>query len=55
MFREQYADVFTGDEEWQTMKVPAGETYTWQADSTYIQHPPFFNDMSKQPDNIQSY
>lgn len=45
MFREQYADVFAGSAEWQGMQVPAGQTYTWQQDSTYIQHPPFFSDM----------
>lgn len=52
MFREQYADVFTGNDEWQGMNVPAGETYAWQADSTYIQNPPFFADMPKTPGNI---
>jgi aconitate hydratase len=52
MFREQYADVFTGNKEWQGMNVPAGETYAWQADSTYIQNPPFFANMSKTPGKI---
>lgn len=54
MFREQYADVFTGNQEWRAMQVPTGETYTWQADSTYIQHPPFFVDMGVKPNNIQA-
>lgn len=52
MFREQYADVFTGNSEWQNMNVPASDTYTWQADSTYIQNPPFFTNMSKTPGHI---
>lgn len=52
MFSERYADVFTGNKEWQGMKVPESETYTWQADSTYIQHPPFFVNMSKTPGHI---
>ncbi|VVC76055.1 Aconitate hydratase 1 [Aquicella siphonis] len=52
MFREQYADVFAGSTEWRSMLVPAGETYTWQKDSTYIQHPPFFSSMSAQPGKI---
>lgn len=52
MFREQYADVFTGNSEWQGMKVPDSDTYTWQADSTYIQNPPFFHNMSKIPGHI---
>lgn len=54
MFREQYADVFTGSKSWQSMAVPAGKTYTWQADSTYIQHPPFFAEMKKTAGNIKN-
>lgn len=42
MFQEQYADVFKGDEDWQTLTVSEGETYTWDRNSTYIQHPPYF-------------
>jgi len=53
MFREQYADVFTGNTEWQAMKIPLGETYDWQTDSTYIQHPPFFHNMGIKPTPIQ--
>lgn len=54
MFREQYADVFTGSRTWQTMQTPTGETYSWQAASTYIQHPPFFTDMAIIPNPIRS-
>lgn len=53
MFREQYADVFAGSKEWQALKTPQDQTYTWQHDSTYIQHPPFFTDMKKIPEPIQ--
>lgn len=53
MFKEQYADVFTGSKEWQDMQIPAGETYTWENKSTYIQHPPFFNDMEITPAKLQ--
>ena len=49
MFSEHYADVFTGNDEWKSMNTPTGETYTWLADSTYIQNPPFFTDMTKEP------
>lgn len=52
MFSERYADVFSGNNEWRSMNTPAGKTYTWQADSTYIQHPPFFSDMKKEPNKI---
>jgi aconitate hydratase len=53
MFREQYADVFKGTEEWQSMTVPSMQTFAWQEDSTYIQHPPFFANMPLMPENIQ--
>jgi aconitate hydratase A / 2-methylisocitrate dehydratase len=53
MFEEKYADVFAGSQKWQAIAAPAGETYSWQEDSTYIQHPPFFTDMQLTPDAIQ--
>jgi aconitate hydratase len=46
MFRQQYADVFTGDERWRNLKVPAGDRYAWEADSTYIRNPPFFEQLT---------
>lgn len=54
MFSEQYADVFSGNQDWKTMKVPQGETYSWVNDSTYIQHPPFFAAMSPTPGHIKN-
>ncbi|RLT93986.1 aconitate hydratase AcnA [Ketobacter sp.] len=42
MFREQYADVFSGDAQWQSIKAEPSKTYPWQDSSTYIQNPPFF-------------
>ncbi len=54
MFREQYADVFTGTIDWQAMKTADSKTYSWQKDSTYIQHPPFFADMQAVPEKIQA-
>lgn len=54
MFSEQYADVFAGNQEWKSMQVPEGETYAWRNDSTYIQHPPYFVDMGKEPNAIKS-
>lgn len=53
LFREQYADVFTGTTAWRALKTPESETYHWQDHSTYIQHPPFFKHMTMQPDPIQ--
>lgn len=52
MFRKEYAEVFTGDETWQAIQVPDADTYAWQADSTYIQHPPFFADIGGEPPRV---
>ena len=51
-FREEYGRVFDGDAHWQQMPVPTGDLYAWDAKSTYIQSPPFFDDHdapSRQP------
>lgn len=52
MFRKEYAEVFAGDEKWQAIDVPKADTYAWQGDSTYIQHPPFFEDIAGDPPRI---
>ncbi|MBG0847099.1 aconitate hydratase AcnA [Pseudomonas chengduensis] len=52
MFRKEYAEVFAGDEKWQAIDVPKADTYAWQSDSTYIQHPPFFEDIAGDPPRI---
>ena len=46
MFRRRYADVYRGDERWRKIDVKSGETYGWPAGSTYIQNPPYFEDMT---------
>ncbi|MFC0244884.1 aconitate hydratase AcnA [Falsochrobactrum ovis] len=53
IFSEKYADVFKGDENWQAVQVPAGQTYAWDDKSTYVQNPPYFVGMSKTPGTIQ--
>lgn len=53
MFQEAYADIFKGSDAWISMKVPESKTYIWQENSTYIQHPPFFNNMTHEPEKIQ--
>jgi len=45
MFREKYADVFTGSEMWQEVEVSGSDLYEWDENSTYIQHPPFFQEV----------
>lgn len=52
MFRKEYAEVFAGDEKWQAIAVPKADTYAWQGDSTYIQHPPFFENIAGDPPRI---
>ena len=52
MFHKEYAEVFAGDAQWQAIEVPQAATYAWQADSTYIQHPPFFEDIADAPPHI---
>ncbi len=53
MFRKEYAEVFQGDEHWQAIETGSGKTYQWTADSTYIQHPPYFENLSPEPKAIQ--
>ncbi len=45
MFAEQYGKVFEGDSMWQSVKTPQGATFAWDPASTYIKHPPYFEDM----------
>ena len=46
MFRTSYAGVFDGDENWNGLDIPDGQTYAWEADSTYVKHPPYFEGMT---------
>nr|WP_210307079.1 aconitate hydratase AcnA [Paenochrobactrum gallinarii] len=52
IFSEKYADVFKGDENWQAVQVPAGQTYAWDDKSTYVQNPPYFVGMGKSAGKI---
>jgi len=49
MFVDKYGHVFEGDDRWKLLPIPAGALYEWDADSTYIQEPPFFQDLSPDP------
>ncbi|MFV8569732.1 aconitate hydratase AcnA [Marinobacter sp. SBS5] len=53
MFRSEYAAVFDGDATWQAIDVPNTKVYNWSDDSTYIQHPPFFEGMGPEPDPVE--
>ncbi|KRB40706.1 MAG: aconitate hydratase AcnA [Pseudomonadota bacterium] len=49
MFATRYADVFKGDKNWQGIKVAGGQTYAWDMGSTYVQNPPYFQDLKMEP------
>ncbi|NQE62261.1 aconitate hydratase AcnA [Caulobacter sp. RHG1] len=49
MFATRYGDVFKGDKNWQGIKTTGGQTYAWEGDSTYVQNPPYFPNMSMTP------
>jgi aconitate hydratase len=49
MFTKDYADVFAGDERWTSLATPTGNVFEWDADSTYVRKPPYFEDMPATP------
>jgi aconitate hydratase len=49
MFTKDYADVFAGDERWQSLPTPEGKTFSWDPESTYVRKPPYFDGMAKEP------
>lgn len=53
MFRETYKDVYAGDERWQGLHVPKGDTFAWDANSTYVKHPPYFENMATLPGAVE--
>jgi aconitate hydratase len=53
MFSTEYGAVFDGDERWNGMEVPAGDTYAWNPESTYVKLPPFFTDISPEPGTVE--
>src|SRR6187397_1338623 len=46
MFTDDYADVFAGDERWQSLQTPVGDTFAWDPESTYVRKPPYFDGMT---------
>src|ERR1700722_6764359 len=52
MFSKDYADVFEGDERWQALDVPAGDVFAWDAGSTYVRKPPYFDGMPAEPEPV---
>ncbi|MEU1847379.1 aconitate hydratase [Micromonospora sediminicola] len=52
-FSSAYADVFAGDERWQSLPTPTGDTFSWDGESTYVRKPPYFEGMQQQPTPVQ--
>jgi len=52
MFSRTYADVYTGDEAWRSLDTPEGALFAWEADSTYVRRPPYFEGMSPEPGTV---
>jgi len=53
MFKDKYSDVFSGSEMWKEIKVKEGDLFDWDENSTYIQHPPFFQSLTLDAPSIQ--
>jgi len=52
LFRSKYANVFEGDEHWKKIKVEGGLTYRWNPGSTYVQNPPYFEGITREPEAV---
>ncbi|SDJ21163.1 aconitase [Frankineae bacterium MT45] len=52
MYTTSYAAVFAGDERWQGLPTPEGDTFEWDANSTYVRKPPYFENMAAQPSPV---
>ena len=53
IYKELYADVYTGNEQWNDVEVPSGDLYKWDPDSTYIQEPTFFKNMGPEAEDVK--
>ena len=50
-----YSDVFAGDERWQSLPTPTGDTFEWDAESTYVRKPPYFEGMAREPKPVERH
>ncbi|WP_309141939.1 aconitate hydratase AcnA [Streptomyces griseicoloratus] len=53
MFAKSYSDVFAGDAQWQALPIPTGNTFEWDAESTYVRKPPYFEGMQMEPAPVE--
>ncbi|MER7476300.1 aconitate hydratase AcnA [Streptomyces sp. NPDC126510] len=54
MFAKSYSDVFAGDAQWQALPIPTGNTFEWDAESTYVRKPPYFEGMAHEPSPVEN-
>jgi aconitate hydratase len=52
MFRSSYGEVFDGDERWNSLEIPTGDSFAWDEESTYVRRPPYFDDMPTEPEPL---
>jgi aconitate hydratase len=52
MFRKSYGEVFDGDEHWNSLEVPTGDSFAWDPESTYVRQPPFFQGLPSEPEPV---
>ncbi len=52
MFRKSYGEVFDGDERWNSLTVPTGDSFAWDPASTYVRRPPFFEKLPPEPEPV---
>jgi aconitate hydratase len=52
MFHKSYGQVFDGDERWNSLKVPSGDSFAWDPESTYVRRPPFFESLPREPEPV---
>ena len=52
MFTARYADVFAGDDKWRSLPTPDGDVFAWDAESTYVRKPPYFDGMPETPEPV---
>ncbi|WP_434597890.1 aconitate hydratase AcnA [Streptomyces sp. A5-4] len=53
MFNDSYKDVFAGDAQWQALSIPTGNTFEWDAESTYVRKPPYFDGMTMETTPVE--
>ena len=54
MFVKRYSDISKGPEQWQNIKIEPSSIYNWEENSTYVKKPPFFENLSEEPEDIKN-